>query len=72
MTLCVGQLPLLSCCRTSNILRAFYEAVKCFCAAPMPKKNPPFGGFLLLRFLYFYFRHCDFEPRHASVQDLET
>ena len=39
MTLCVAQLSLLSCCRTLIIVCGFYAAVKCFCAAPIPKKK---------------------------------
>jgi hypothetical protein len=45
MTLCVGQPAALGCCRTLIIVCGFYPVVKCFCAAPMSKKNPPFGGF---------------------------
>ena len=55
MTLCVGQPVALSCCRTSNILRAFYAAVKCFCAAPIPKKKPASWRVFLLRFLLFIY-----------------
>lgn len=72
MTLYVAQLPLLSCCCTKIILRAFYAAVKYFCAALISKKKPAIQRVFLVALYLFLFRRCDFEPGHASVQDLET
>ncbi len=67
MTLCVGQPAALGCCRTSNILRAFYAAVKCFCFdksfcfdfAARLKKKPAIWRVSLNAFYFVYLLCCN-------------
>lgn len=70
MTLCVAQLPLLSCCCTSNILCAFYAAVKGFCAAPIPKKKTRHWRVSLNAFYYSIFIYILFNNLSEEQRDL--